>query len=102
MNPCESQSANYMTSVKKCQLFEKKYKIDNQSGVRPSKTHFASLFSILSTLLHCDRKNSIFFKKLRLFCIDIRLDTFASSLRKLCFREIISFRDISVRVLRIV
>ena len=32
--------------------------------------------SILSTFLHCDRKNSSFFKKLRLFYIEFRLDIF--------------------------
>ena len=40
MNPCESQSENYMSYVKKSQLFKKKYKIENQSGGKPSKTHF--------------------------------------------------------------
>ena len=32
----------------------------------------------------------------------LKISYFASSLRKLCFREKIFFRDISVRVLRIV
>ena len=66
MNPCESQSENYMFYVKKSQLFEKKYKIENRSDARPSKTHFKSQFSILSTFLHCDRKNRIFLRSIML------------------------------------
>ena len=53
--------------VKKVSAFQKIYKIENRSGGRLSKTHFKSQFSILSTFLHCDRNNSIFFEKLRLF-----------------------------------
>ena len=73
-NPCESQSENCM--CKKVSAFKKKYKIENRSGGRSSKNTFKSQFLILSTFLQCDRQNCIFFKKLRLFYIEIRLDIF--------------------------
>ena len=75
VNPCGSQSENYMSYVKKSQLFKKKYKIENRSGGR-LKNKFLKSKSILSTFLHCDQKNSIFFKKLRFFYIVIPLDIF--------------------------
>ena len=40
VNPSESQSENYMPYVKKVSAFQKKYKTENRSGGRPSKTHF--------------------------------------------------------------
>ena len=40
VNPWESLSENYMSYVKKSQLFKKKYKLENRSGGRPSKTNF--------------------------------------------------------------
>ena len=61
---------------KKASAFQKKYKIENRSGGRLSKTHFYSQFSFLSTFLHCDQKNSIFFQKAETVYIEIRLDIF--------------------------
>ena len=45
-------------SCNKVLAFKKIYKIQNRSGGRPSKTHFWSQFSILSTFLDCDCKNT--------------------------------------------
>ena len=65
-----------MSYVKKSQLFGKKYKIENRSGGRPSKTFLKSIFDFEYFLVLRAEKEYLFFKKLRLFYIELRLDIF--------------------------
>ena len=66
VNPCESQSENYMSYVKKSQLFKKNIKLRIEAAEDPQKHIFKSIFDFENFFaLRSEKK--YFFQKADIF-----------------------------------